>query len=1283
MPTLAERLKTIESKISTTPLSNFFVDKSNVPKFIAPISRSTIEKQAAKQQGFNTVRQKTLQERVGELAASIPQYVARDLTSFALDIVNKSQLPEPKTRLGLTLRERLFGLNTAEGEQLKSAYSIISERAKLGIKLTDTENKSALSQLPSYSVAALSLGGQVLLDTYLGGGKGKVAKDLVEESVRKIGKEQTELLLKSGGEQVLKDELEKISEKKIGSSVLQIVDKQTNKVEFKVIPKNELENFKSLIDSTDRGIAGTPIDNKIYHLTAKTPEAMTKTGAKYTGIADAREIESIISKTESSLLQEAKKYKSADEFVKAQPKLYHGGTADIKEINLNKTKFSKTFYLSDDANYAKSFGGNRSVVNEMVLDPKANIIDLRKPNDKQIQTIIDAINVEKAKPTKYGESFSFNPFSDKQVIKGIKDGKAHFIELPEIKKILKDLGYDGMITSEVPYAKNIGIFNPKVIKTKYQLIDIWNKANKKVSIGKLDTKYIQSKIGQDLRLVETKNSLEKLSKGLVDGLPEKARFDVVSSYTDNLTQGDKSVNKIIDALTEAKPLRKQQETIYTKERGKRLAGALNVRQNIKGEAGFFAEKAQLKGEIKKVEFESIRNKLSQGDIDNLFTKLTDSPLISDWEKFSARVGLSKLLGEAGGKVPTKGEINLLNKVFGEDFTKAVLNKRTFWEKLAEGVYQTLNVPRSIMASFDLSAPFRQGIFLIGKPKRFLQSFVKMFKTFGSEKAFKVLMSEIDARPTRQLMSDSGLSLTSLGTNLTDREEVFMSNWAEKIPVLKYGIRASERAYVGFLNKLRADVFDDFIVKAANVGLDLNADRDLAKGVAKFVNAATGRGSLGSLENAAVQLNSTFFSPRLMSSRLTLLNPIYYIKQEPFVRKEALKSLLSFAGVMASVIGLISLNDNVSVQKDPRSADFAKIKIGNTRIDVLGGFQQYIRIAAQLISGKIVSSTTGKTMLLGEGYRPLTRYEIILRSLEYKTAPVASFIVGLFKGSNAIGEDFKITTEVKNRFTPMVAQDIMDLQKDNPDLLPLGTAAVFGFGLQTYAERTIDDIKKEIKQEYDEGKLTREAAAIKYENELKKFQRREKTLRFEMPEDQYKLELKNLYQSDSMTREEAETEFKEYKEAQILKQKEQKDILDSLTGNQSDDSFIGKVILYAKAIGTDPITAFNRIITGQKIRRIDNGAIIVKRLPVEESQAIKSNLGATSDLMLDHTTPLELGGSNSEKNLKLVPRDVWESYTPVENYLGRQLRDGKITKKEAQDLIIKFKNGEIKASDIIK
>ena len=192
------------------------------------------------------------------------------------------------------------------------------------------------------------------------------------------------------------------------------------------------------------------------------------------------------------LISEARKYKSAEEFVKAQPKVYHGGTADIKAVDLGKTNFQKTFYVSDKADYAKSFGGNKSVVNEMVLDSKAKLADMRKPSEELVSQIDQMTqgrttgktqNIIRPDGTTLGipevvDRPDFGSFSQKQVIQGIRDGKAHFAELPEIKKALQKLGYDGQITAEVPNAKNIGVWNKEVIKTKSQLIDIYNKANK-------------------------------------------------------------------------------------------------------------------------------------------------------------------------------------------------------------------------------------------------------------------------------------------------------------------------------------------------------------------------------------------------------------------------------------------------------------------------------------------------------------------------------------------------------------------------------------------------------------------------------------------------------------------------------------------------------------------------------------------------------------------------------------------------------------------------------------
>ena len=49
----------------------------------------------------------------------------------------------------------------------------------------------------------------------------------------------------------------------------------------------------------------------------------------------------------------------------------------------------------------------------------------------------------------------------------------------------------------------------------------------------------------------------------------------------------------------------------------------------------------------------------------------------------------------------------------------------------------------------------------------------------------------------------------------------------------------------------------------------------------------------------------------------------------------------------------------------------------------------------------------------------------------------------------MGEDLKIEKEAMDRMIPMVIQDVVDIYKDDPSLLPLSALGVFGVGLQTY------------------------------------------------------------------------------------------------------------------------------------------------------------------------------------------------------------------------------------------
>lgn len=75
--------------------------------------------------------------------------------------------------------------------------------------------------------------------------------------------------------------------------VITITDEVSGGVEFKVIPKGQLNEFITKIDNTEIGIAGELINGKRYHITAQTPvQIMEKSKTPYTGVAKIEDIPS-------------------------------------------------------------------------------------------------------------------------------------------------------------------------------------------------------------------------------------------------------------------------------------------------------------------------------------------------------------------------------------------------------------------------------------------------------------------------------------------------------------------------------------------------------------------------------------------------------------------------------------------------------------------------------------------------------------------------------------------------------------------------------------------------------------------------------------------------------------------------------------------------------------------------------------------------------------------------------------------------------------------------------
>jgi len=532
----------------------------------------------------------------------------------------------------------------------------------------------------------------------------------------------------------------------------------------------------------------------------------------------------------------------------------------------------------------------------------------------------------------------------------------------------------------------------------------------------------------------------------------KTSGEMFESSLEPLAKVDDAVSKLIKAVKEAGTPRQELETAFTAERARRAGAIGGIFKGGEGQKGYYQSLSKLKGELaEKKTFELV--KLDIEDVDDLFNIAQKHPHLDVFEKVTVQNSLNKLLN---GSLPTKGELGFLEDVYGRELVAEILKKRKFTAKLGDAITEAMNVPRTLITSFDMSAPLRQGLFFTTKPKAFASATKEMFRQVFSPKNFKQWLDDVPNHPLYSQMKAGKLYLAdpdSLARGLSGKEEAFMSNLAGKIPVIGAMVRASERSFVGFLNKLRVDVFTQLVTK---FGKEKKLTVKDLKSIAEFVNVGTGRGKLGALEKSAQALNTAFFSPRLISARFSLFNPVWYAKQTPQVRKEAIKNFAQFIATGTTILGLVNAigGDNVDVEVDPRSTDFGKIRVGNTRWDMWGGFQQWVRVFSQIVSGS-KKTTSGDVVLLDKDKFPFdTRLTIGTRFARGKLAPIPALTLELLDGQKLFGGDIELKGEVAEKTIPLYLQDLYEGVQDrgSEGIFSVGVPAFFGVGVQTYKSK---------------------------------------------------------------------------------------------------------------------------------------------------------------------------------------------------------------------------------------
>jgi hypothetical protein len=505
-----------------------------------------------------------------------------------------------------------------------------------------------------------------------------------------------------------------------------------------------------------------------------------------------------------------------------------------------------------------------------------------------------------------------------------------------------------------------------------------------------------------------------------------------------------------------KKLRAEQERLHSEERGKRARVAHAALTKYAGtEKASRIAKSKLAGELPKVPVSKVLGEMSAQDMNVLRHYIHTNERLPFFDKINAEDALNKGLS---GHPLTEGERTLLHKTFGKEFATRV-EMPSLGTRAMRVAGDLANLPRSLESSFDVSAPFRQGLVAGARhPVISAKNFGPMLKSAVSKKTYEGRLGAIEKRPNYELMRRAKLAFTDVGS-AGDREEFYPSHIGDKIP----GVKQSGRAYTDYLNNVRADVFDRHIELARKAGYDVN-DRHLLESLGRFVNSATGRGDLKTLAGAAKVLNATLFSPRLLKSRLDFLNPAYYAHLHPYARKEALRSALQLLALGTAVLETAA-KAGAGVEIDPRSSDFGKMRFGDTRIDIWGGFQPIIRTLAQLGSGERKTTTTGELVPLDGKFGHSSRLDVFENFLRGKLAPVPSVGADLLKGSTFVGQPVTPKSEAAQRLIPFGIQDAYDVHHGGHNALETAGAyglSAVGVGVQNYA----NDPTKVARQTHD-------------------------------------------------------------------------------------------------------------------------------------------------------------------------------------------------------------------------
>lgn len=282
---------------------------------------------------------------------------------------------------------------------------------------------------------------------------------------------------------------------------------------------------------------------------------------------------------------------------------------------------------------------------------------------------------------------------------------------------------------------------------------------------------------------------------------------------------------------------------------------------------------------------------------------------------------------------------------------------------------------------------------------------------------------------------SGLEFTTRkGKPSVSQEESFYAGDIARriIP----GAEQTERGMVAGLNQLRADRFDQLVKNVAD-NQTFEQNPELYKEIGKYVNQATGRGTMGStLGGASRFLSHIFYSPRLQLSRLQLMGRAITepaklmtgMAKNPKLSKEISKDMYKFAGGISTILAMAKAG-GADITLDPRSNEFGKAKVGNMLFDMTGGFAPWISFIAreQPEFLKDLGLPVSGFPPSGKKQNPAVKMDIFTRFLAYRATPgIAGTTTSYLYGKTPGGRKVNAPNLAYEQLTPFALQEPIDI-----------------------------------------------------------------------------------------------------------------------------------------------------------------------------------------------------------------------------------------------------------------